>query len=389
MNGSSPQVCSPIHSLALLHSISGPKLRAAELHEKWLRLANLFETSDLSGILLQRNENIAWITGGQVEARVAIPLETAITSLLLTRDGRKYYLATNNEAPRLADEEFPDLGYEPIIVPWHQDPLEEVRQLAGAGAIGADRPMTGFVPVDLAPLRTPLIAAEVARFRWLAEHTAASTAATLLELEPGLTEDQMSAAIAQRLLSEGILPSVLLMAADDRILKYKHAVSRGAVLERYGMLNLCARKWGLAVSITRFVHFGAPPQKLIDGFARCAEINAKLLHASRQGAASGDLFAVVERAYCDAGFPGEEQLHHQGGPAGYLEREWVATPGGRQSLSETEALAWNPSIRGAKIEDTALLENGAITVLTQTPSLPQILTIIDGITYPAADLLIR
>lgn len=389
MDVSSQQVCSPIHSLALLHSINNPQLRTAELDEKWSRLTDLFGSSQLSAILVQRNENIAWITGGQVEARVAIPLETAVTSLLLTRNGRKYYLTSNNEAPRMADEEFLDLGYEPIITPWHQDSLAEVYRLAGAGAIGADRPLAGFVPVDLAPLRAPLTPAEVARFRWLAKHTADATAKTLLELEPELTEDEMSATIAQRLLAEGILPTVLLMAADDRIYKYKHAVSRGAMLERYGMINLCARKWGLAVSITRFVHFGPPPQKLADGFAACAEINAKLLHASRQGATSADLFSVAARAYREAGFPGEEQMHHQGGPAGYLEREWVATPAGRQTLSETEALAWNPSIRGAKVEDTALLQNGAIEVLTQTPPLPQIHATIDGISYPAADILIR
>jgi antitoxin VapB len=199
----------------------------------------------------------------------------------------------------------------------------------------------------------------------------------------------MSANVAQRLIAERILPSVLLMAVDDRIRKYKHAVSRGAVLERYGMLNLCARKWGLAVSITRFVHFGPAPLQLVDGFAACAEVNAKLLHASRSGATSADLFAVAKHAYREAGFPGEEQSHHQGGPAGYLEREWLASPNGRQALAETEALAWNPSIHGAKVEDTALLQNGAIEVLTRTPSLPQINTTIDGIEYPATDVLIR
>ena len=54
----------------------------------------------------------------------------------------------------------------------------------------------------------------------------------------------------------GILPSVYLYAVDERIYKYKHAVARGARLKKYAMLNLCARKWGLAISITRFVHFG-------------------------------------------------------------------------------------------------------------------------------------
>jgi antitoxin VapB len=350
----------------------------------------LLDQLKLSAILISRYENIAWITAGQVEARVAIPSETGVASLLITRDGRKYYLTTNNEAPRLADEEFIGLGYDPVIRPWHQNTtLDSIRHIAGDGAIGTDHLLSGCSAVDLSPLRAPLTAAEVARFRWLSQQTAKTIAETLLELEPGTTEDEMSASVAQRLIAKSILPTVLLMAADDRIRKYKHAVSRSAVLQCYGMLNLCARKWGLAVSITRFVHFGAAPQQLVDGFAASAEVNAKLLHASRSGVCSAQLFAIAERAYRDAGFAGEEQLHHQGGPAGYLEREWVASPEGREVLAKTQALAWNPSIRGAKVEDTALLQNGAIEILTRTPSLPQIYATVEGITYSAANVLIR
>lgn len=382
------QAYSQTRSLALLHSINDPQTRASELDEKWSRLHSLLDRSNLSAILIQRNENIAWATAGQVEARVAIPLETAVTSLLLTKGGQKYYLTSNNEAARLAEEEFPELGYEPVITQWHQDGLALIQQLAD-GAFGTDHTFPGLIPVDLAPLRAELTSAEVERFRWLAQHTAAATVETLLELEPGISEDQMAAGVAQRLIAEGILPTVLLMAADDRIRKYKHAVSRGALLERYGMLNLCARKWGLAVSITRYLHFGAAPQQLVDAFSACAEVNARLLHASRAGATSAELFAIAERTYREVGFPGEEQLHHQGGPAGYLEREWVAAPGGKQILTQTQALAWNPSIRGAKVEDTAVLQKDATEVLTLTPSLPQINTVLDGITYPAADILIR
>ena len=376
-------------SIALLNRINDLQLRSDELDEKWARLAEWLDSRHLAAVLLRRTENIAWATAGQVDARVAIPSETAVASLLLTRSGKKYYLSTNNEAARLADEEFTDLGYEPVIVPWHGDTLAAVQHLAGDGAVGTDYPAPALQPVDIQSLRTPLTAAEVLRFRWLAQEAAKATAETLLSLEPGITEDQMAAMVAERLIAQGITPTVLLMAVDDRIRKYKHAVARGSVLERYGMLNLCARKWGLAVSITRFVHFGTPPQALSDGFAACALVNAALLHASRSGVSSAELFAVAQRAYSAAGFPGEEELHHQGGPAGYLEREWVASPGGTQILSGTEALAWNPSIRGAKAEDTALLQNDTVQILTLTPSLPQIQTRIDGIEYPAAGLLVR
>jgi Xaa-Pro dipeptidase len=374
----------------LLDSICSAKERSSEKKEKQARLAALMDELGLDAVFLRRNENIAWATSGQVETLVAIPAETGVASLLLTRNGQKYYLTTNNEAARLADEEFSGLDYEPVIAPWYDNNSFDIaRKLIGTDKIGVDLPLNGYSEADLAPLRSPLTSAEIARFRWLARNTAELTAQTILDLEPGMTEEEMSALVAQRLLSRSILPSVLLMAVDDRIRKYKHAVTRGGVLERFGMLNLCARKWGLAVSITRFVHFGKPPQEMVDGFGACAEINARLLHASRNGATSAQLYAIAERAYRDAGFPGEEKLHHQGGPAGYLEREWVAAPNGTQKIADPQALAWNPSIRGAKVEDTALLANGTIEILTQTSTLPRIDAKVDGVSYPAADLLVR
>ena len=47
------------------------------------RLDRLFDENDISAVLLRRSENIAWATCGQVEARVLIPSETWVTSVLL------------------------------------------------------------------------------------------------------------------------------------------------------------------------------------------------------------------------------------------------------------------------------------------------------------------
>ena len=90
------------------------------------------------------------------------------------------------------------------------------------------------------------------------------------------------------------------------------------------------------------------------------QVNAALLDASRVGATSAELFGVAQAAYAAQGFPGEERFHHQGGPTGYGEREWVATPREPKSWSTSQAFAWNPSIRGGKAEDTVLLRDGKI-----------------------------
>jgi Xaa-Pro dipeptidase len=357
-----------------------------ELQEKTGRIASLLERNNLSALLLSRHENIAWATAGQVEARVASGSETAVASLLITGDGRRYYVAPNNEGPRLAAEEFSGLGYEAVLYPWYQGAATVIQELTSGKAVGSD---TGTNAIDLTQLRAPLLPSEIDRIRILGRGTAETTATVLQSLKPGVTEHEMAARTAAALLARGIAPSVLLMGTDDRIRRYKHAVPRAGVLERYGMVNLCARKWGLVVSITRFVHFGPLPQELAASFLAAARIHSTLLHATRAGASSGEIFAAAQAAYAEAGAAEEIELHHQGGACGYKEREWVITPGGKQIVALPQAFAYNPSLRGAKVEDTAIVTENGAEILTETPTLPILETKIDRTTYRSAGVLVR
>ena len=364
-------------------------LPSVELNEKYARLGAFLDRNHLSAVLLSRHENIAWITAGQVDARVALGSETAVTSLLITRSGLRYYLAPNNEAPRLAAEEFAGLGYEPVIYPWHQSPARLLRELAGDTDLGSDTPTPDTTHVNLTSLRAPLLQPEIDRFTTLCRETADVTAAVLESLQPGITEYEMAARTATALLERGITPSVLLMAVDDRIRKYKHAVPRSGTLQRHGMINLCARRQGLVVSITRFVHFGPIPADLAASFTAAARIHSQLLHATRRGATSAQLFEVAHKAYLAAGADEEIEFHHQGGPCGYTERDWLITPTGTETVALPQAFAYNPSLRGAKVEDTAVVTDGAVEILTDTPTLPVIETVIDGEVYHSAGVLER
>jgi antitoxin VapB len=361
----------------------------AELDAKHDQLVAWLKAQHLAGVLIRRNENVAWLTGGAVELRVLTPCETGVAALLVTAAGKRYYFTTENEAPRLHDEEFAALDFEPVLFPWYADDTNSAAAKLAGGALGSDTPGPGLTPVNLFPLRAALSETEFARYRWLGAEVAAATVEALNQVEPGLSEYDLEAITASGLLRRGILPSVYLFAVDDRILKYKHAAARGARLKQYAMLNLCARKWGLAISITRFLHFGALPTELAACFQSAANVNAALLDASRVGATSAELFRVAQAAYAAEGFPGEEQLHHQGGPTGYGEREWVATPNGTETVVNNQAFAWNPSIRGGKAEDTVLLHDGKIEWLTATPELPVIEANANGVVYPAAGVLLR
>lgn len=360
-----------------------------ELEAKHQKLVEWLKAEKLGGILLKRNENIAWITGGAVEEVVCAAVETAVVSVLITVEGRRYYLATENEAPRAHDEEFGALDFEPVLFPWFGDDTNATAAKLAGGPLASDTPGDGVKVVSLYPLRAALSETEIARYRWLGAETAAATVESLHQVEPGLSEYDLEAITTANLFKRSILPSVHLYAVDERILKYKHAVPRGARLKNYGMLNLCARKWGLVISITRFVHFGALPHELAARFTSAARVNAALLAATRPGVTAAALFKVAQDAYAAEGFPGEERFHHQGGPAGYGEREWVATPNGSQVVVDSQAYAWNPSIRGGKTEDTVIVRGGKVEWLTATPELPVIHAVVNGVDYPAAGVLVK
>ena len=125
------------------------------------------------------------------------------------------------------------------------------------------------------------------------------------------------------------------------------------------------------------------------GFQAAQRVNAALQHATRTGATAGSLFRVAAESYAAAGLAGQEQLHHQGGSCGYLEREWLARPGGTEAVLPPQTFAWNPSSHGAKVEDTTLAIDGNIEVLTRTPELPEVTHEINGAAYRSAGVLVR
>jgi Xaa-Pro dipeptidase len=98
-----------------------------------------------------------------------------------------------------------------------------------------------------------------------------------------------------------------------------------------------------------------------------------MLHASAPGCELRHVLDVADARYGALGFPEEWRRHHQGGITGYRGREVFATPAESARLPGSCAVAWNPSIAGgAKSEDTALVGEEGVEVLTRTAELPEL-----------------
>jgi antitoxin VapB len=173
----------------------------------------------------------------------------------------------------------------------------------------------------------------------------------------------------------------VLVAGDGRQRVHRHPLPTEAALGRHALLAITAEREGLHVSLTRLVSFGTPPDELRSLVQATAEIDAAMLAASVPGAATGDVLGVAATAYEAHGFPDEWRYHHQGGLTGYRGREVFAVPGEPTPLPSSCAVAWNPSITGgAKSEDTALVSDDGVEIVTRTEDLGEIDT--DGLPRP-------
>jgi Xaa-Pro dipeptidase len=153
------------------------------------------------------------------------------------------------------------------------------------------------------------------------------------------------------------------------------------------LVAVCAERDGLVACLSRIVATRDAPADLEARTRATASVFARLLDRTRAGAIGAELFEAAADAYRAAGFAGEERLHHQGGATGYRAREWVAHPRSQEVVQARQAFAWNPSITGTKIEDTALVVDGRVELITSTPGWPSIEMSVQGGTLLATDVL--
>src|SRR5918992_1281938 len=291
------------------------------------RLSRLMERHGLDAVVLRRPANFAWYTGG-ANTKVDHVAPEGVADLIVGRDS-PLVLTSTIEAPRMRSEQTPDL--EVVEYPWHEDRLDALRQIVGDARLGSDMGLPGTVDLsdEIARLRRTLDPDAVESLCAIGAAATAAMAEASAAVEPGMTEHEAA-----------------------------------ATLERRAMLVASAEGRGLYANLTRIVELDEPDPELARRQRACEEILARMRdEATRPGRTVAEAFADCRRFYADAGFPEEWRLHHQGGLTGYASRELIATPATDAVIEAGQAFAWNPSIAGAKAEETFVLTESGTEVV--------------------------
>lgn len=334
------------------------------------RISQLLDKHDLDGFLIQQVANFAWATDGAA-SYINTATTNGVATLFVTRDS-KHLITDNIESPRFEQEEaLKTQGWDFHLHRWDQ-PAEALEKLTAGRKLGADGAYPGAVNLsaELAVVRSYLDAAEQDRFRTLASLCAEAMDEAIRAVRPGMTEFQIASLLSSANQARGVLPIVNLVATDERIYQFRHPLPTDKVMEKYAMLVICGRKYGLVCSLTRLVHFGQLPDELKEKAEAVAYVDASMIAATRPGVQINAVFQTAKAAYDEVGFPNQWHLHHQGGPSGYDPREFIATDAVEATIGLGQVYAWNPSIAGCKSEDTILVGEESNEILSAIQGWP-------------------
>lgn len=345
------------------------------LRERARRLDRFIDSEGYAAVWFGTPDGFAWATGGDNRVDRTAGVGQAAVGYV---GGGDWRVVTNTtEARRLAAEQLPPEFTASVVADeWHQASLAAGVAARSPEPAAADFDVPGAAQFDPTRLRLRLADDDRRRLRQLGAQTGETVEAVCRELEPTDTEREVAAGLRVGLAQRGIDAPVVLVGGGDRAPEYRHPTPTGAQLDTYAVVAVTARRDGLYVSCTRTVGF-EQPDWLTDRHRAACTVETAALAATADAAGpverpgtAGAVFEAIQSAYAEADYPDEWRQHHQGGATGYAGREWLAKPDSRAPVLSPAAYAYNPTVEGAKSEDTALVTDDGVSFVTATGDWP-------------------
>ena len=336
-----------------------------EIDIKHSKVRDLLASSGTEGILLSRQSNFLWFTGGKLND-VIKNNDISLVNLFITND-KKYLIATNSDADRVMQEELDGLGFELVKFDWfNQDVFDALKKIGVKNKIGADFRCEDiyFAEQDLAEIRINLSEYEIERYLKFTSEYAKTITDYFLGLKAGLTERELAAGLNYECFKKGIRMPVLMVGSDERVFNFRHPCTTDKKIDKYVLVATVGEKNGICANVTRCIYFGKTPAELMERHSAVNHVISKLYANSIPGRSMKELFEIGKTAYRETGYDGEWTNHIQGGISGYNPLEFQVNAVTEIKIKNNFVLAFNPTIKGTKSEDPILVKDGipSITV---------------------------
>ncbi len=341
--------------------------------DRFEKLKLLLKEREKEALILTIPSNIAAFFRG-TQSSLGFKQEPPGRAAICITDEEIYLLGNYSEVNRISEDELmwlPNLKLHPFLWDsWNlSKSVNEFLQIKKIKKIIDDIGLFGQnVDSDLRKLYYPLTEDEIAKIRKLSFDTANILETIAKKVESGITELSLAGKLCQELIANDIWPELVMIAADDRIIKLRHCKPKNVKVERLCLLSATVYRHGLYCSLTRLVATAPLSGEWRNLQKICNVIDAQIIANSKPGERVGDLFSKIVKFYETEGFKEEWKEHHQGGPAGFSGRDYKATSNETRTLKEREPIVWNPTVHGAKSEDTILISsiNNLPEILTDT-----------------------
>lgn len=359
-----------------------------EFDVKLKRIYQVLEQEKLYACYLKRQDNFAWLTCGGINY-VSVG-DMGNCGLLITRD-KRYAITNNIEGPRMREEErLEEMGFELLEGIWHDSGFEQaqIENICKGQPVGYDY---GSMGTDISSLiqkqRFSLTPEEIKRYLEGGKKASRLIEETAASIRPGNTEWCVTAKMAEKAREEGLEIVSLFCGSDERISSYRHAIATKKEIRDRVQLGGNVRYKGLVLCCTRYVNFVPVSRELKKQYLDNVRIDCTMIENSIPGKSLQVPFLAGKHTYEELGYKEEFNKHHQGGPIGYVPRDYRVDFSHRDIIAENQAFCWNPSITGTKSEDTIIATSDGPVFVTGPFLFPTVELEVNGRRYVRPDIL--
>jgi Xaa-Pro aminopeptidase len=362
--------------------------RRDDVDVKQGRVAALLQEVGCEGLLVLDPDNFAWLTSGAMSRGTLDPAEHPV---LYFSPEQRWLIASNVDTQRLFDEELDGLGFQLKEWPWHWGREQLLTDLCQGRRLACDLPGGERAPVGdrLRQMRRVLTVYEQACYRALGGTVSHALEATCRTMGPGETEREIAGHLSHRLMHRGVLPLHVGVAADGRARLYRQFGFTPRPITRAAVLAVTARKYGLTVTASRTVSFGAPDADLRKEHDAVCKVGATYLASTWPDAVPRKVLGAGQRVYQLSGFEHDWALCPQGHVTGRAVVELTLTPTTEELFQAGWAVTWQASAGAALGSDTFLVTDKGPEVLTPTEAWPLKRIRIQGAEFLRPDMLVR